>query len=288
MTSQEAACGYLGRGWAPIPLAPKSKNPPHGFDLRNRLARQMTEPELVEAWKDCPDAGVGLVMGAPSGNLIAVDVDPRHGGDTSLKGLPLPPTFTTETGGGGWHYLYVAKETLPKKIGAFSGIDLIGQGGYVVAPPSIHPSGKAYKIAIDANVAPAPDWIVEACKAPAEVCGSIAATSEVSRLVEGTRNSELFSAACGFARGNCFYCGNRRCQSTTAGHLSKRIEALNRKACIPPLPKEEVWRIAENAYRFVKGKDRPGAAHIKTQDTTEDLKAVSLYTTSLPNGLLLT
>ena len=78
MTNLEAAIQYHGRGWAPIPLAPRAKRPLSGFDLRSRLACRMSAGELQAVWDRWPDSGVGLVMGAPSGNLIAVDVDPRN------------------------------------------------------------------------------------------------------------------------------------------------------------------------------------------------------------------
>lgn len=266
MERLEAALGYLKRGWAPIPLAPRSKVPPRGFKLRNYFKSPMAESELAAVWKTWPDAGVGIVMGAASKNLIAVDIDPRNASletiRRTLHQLGIPPTFTTFTGGGGWHYLYRASALLPKKIGAYNGIDLIGQGGYVVMPPSIHLSGKPYEILYDIDIAPAPDWVEnkmgEAMSAPnrtiiSEITGDIK---------EGERNNTLFHAACGFARGDCFYCGNRRCRLGTPEHLFKRAMGFNKKRMDPPLSAEEVWGISKNAMRYALADNLRGAATI--------------------------
>ena len=73
----------------------------------------------------------------------------------------LPPTLLSSTGNGR-HYWFVTHDPIPcstAKIGA--GIDVKADGGYVAAPPSIHPNGKIYRW-IDASIVPthAPDWLL--------------------------------------------------------------------------------------------------------------------------------
>ena len=105
---------------------------------------------------------VGIPTGAISG-IDALDVDPRHGGDQSIADLQrkhgrLPVTLTSRTGGGGWHVFF--KGDLPNSAGALgAGIDMRGDGGYVVAPPSLHVSGRRYEWRSQAPIAPLPDWI---------------------------------------------------------------------------------------------------------------------------------
>ncbi len=80
-------------------------------------------------------------------------MDPRHGGDESLEALTarlakLPDTPMVLTGGGGWHYYFKHPGPgvhVPNSIGQLGpGLDVRGDGGYVVAPPSIHSSGRNY------------------------------------------------------------------------------------------------------------------------------------------------
>ena len=71
-----------------------------------------------------------------------VDIDPRNGGH--LDRALMAPTATVATGGGGWHLHYQhpgGTEPRPK-LSDHPGVDLKGDGGYVVAPPSIHPRNR--------------------------------------------------------------------------------------------------------------------------------------------------
>jgi len=86
----------------------------------------------------------------PAG-LIVVDVDPRAGGHDELAHLlnrhgPLPATWTTETGSGGWHLWFSAGNLTAIRIQLARGIDLKTHNkGYLVAPPSVHPNGTRYR-----------------------------------------------------------------------------------------------------------------------------------------------
>ena len=106
--------------------------------------------------------GVGIVLDDP---LVVLDFDPRNGGD--WNDYDLPPTVVCHTGGGGRHYYYklpAGVKSQTKKL--YPGVDLKGAGGYVVAPPSIHPSGERYVWEVFASpweidIAEAPVWVVE-------------------------------------------------------------------------------------------------------------------------------
>lgn len=80
-----------------------------------------------------------------------LDVDGDDGAD-SLHDLeqrykPLPRTRSVKTGGGGMHYYFAARVRVPNSAGRLGpGLDVRGEGGYVVAPPSVHPeTGRAYE-----------------------------------------------------------------------------------------------------------------------------------------------
>ena len=146
MDTERAALAYLARKWAVVPLAPQDKRPLVRWQA---FQREPPSADEVRAWyRRWPDAGVAIVTGAVSG-LLVVDVDARHGGERSLETLegihgPLPRTMEVVTGGGGRHiYFEHPGGVVPNMVGLARGIDLRGDGGIVVAPPSLHPSGRA-------------------------------------------------------------------------------------------------------------------------------------------------
>jgi len=99
-------------------------------------------------WRRWPDANVGIVTGAVSG-LVVLDLDPRHGGGESLAALEaehgaLPRTVESLTGGGGQHFYFRHPGTSVPSRPIAPGLDLKGDGGLVVSPPSGHVSGRAY------------------------------------------------------------------------------------------------------------------------------------------------
>lgn len=217
-----AALAYAGAGWPVLPVAVHGKHP---------LARHGVHDASVDGtqirrwWRRWPDAGVGIATGARSG-LAIVDVDVKAGGRASLVGLragrPLPFTLQAYTGGGGVHLYYCQPAglrvpntvgRLPNIDGPLPGIDLRGDGGYVVAPPSVHASGRRYRWASRQPDAPAPlpHWLwpsppppapaFHACAprpegaSPYGMAALDAETEAVRRLVEGQRNDGLNRAA---------------------------------------------------------------------------------------------
>lgn len=127
-----------------------------------------TEPSIIRGWwRANPEANIGLAIGAV--DMVVVDVDPRNGGDRTLNQLEqefgdLPPTHTVNTGGGGLHYYYKLPEGEKFSCAiAGQGIELKTRGGYVVAPPSMHFSGKRYEVELAAvdTVSDAPRWVLD-------------------------------------------------------------------------------------------------------------------------------
>jgi len=142
------ALQYVARRWRVFPLVPRTKRPA----TQHGVADATTDAEILRAWwSRSPAAGVAIATGACSG-LVVLDVDPRSGGDESLIELeerfgPLPETAISLTGGGGTHYLFAHPGIhVPNRtaLGGLTGLDLKGDGGYVCAPPSLHPNGRVY------------------------------------------------------------------------------------------------------------------------------------------------
>jgi putative DNA primase/helicase len=163
-----AALAYAGRGWPVFPL--------HSI-LGGRCSCRRACPHPAKhpiARHGLHDATTdeGVATGALSG-LVVIDIDPAKGGTESLTLLQflmgsLPETLTARTGGGGVHLVYVhpgfelrnTAGRLPGVAEPLPGLDLRGDGGYVVAAPSRHRSGATYTwIDPDVPVALAPTWL---------------------------------------------------------------------------------------------------------------------------------
>ncbi len=117
----------------------------------NGLKNATTDANIiVEWWREWPDANVGVVTGAESG-IVVIDIDTRHDGDKSLDALEaehgtLPATVTACTAGGGFHFVFKHPgDTIRNRSNVRPGIDVRGDGGYIVAPPSNHASGDVYR-----------------------------------------------------------------------------------------------------------------------------------------------
>ncbi len=145
---KEAALYYASIGWPVFPVRPGGKEPL----VKGGYKAATTDTKKLEKWWErWPDANIGFPPGMAG--LVVVDVDPRNGGDKTLErliarcGNDFPNTVKSDTGGGGIHLFYraegpargISKSTLGP------GIDVIGTGGYVVLPPSVHPSGQVYR-----------------------------------------------------------------------------------------------------------------------------------------------
>lgn len=165
--------------------------------------------KIREWWTKFPNANVGIVTGKKS-NLVVMDVDPRNGGDDSFKEIektlgPMPETVEVLTGGDGRHLLfdYPSNVTIRSKNGWKPGIDIKADGGFIVAPPSIHISGKSYFFENDhhlndVEIASLPHNLVNAVMSHEEVCRFPSSSTRTSStgIPIGARNSSLFSLGC--------------------------------------------------------------------------------------------
>lgn len=112
----------------------------------------MKDTRQVTEWFAGTRHNIGIATGEVS-NLIVLDIDPRHGGDATLACFErlqgkLPPTVRFKTGGGGQHILFRHPGGyIPNSAGKVGpGVDVRGDGGYIVAPPSEHISGGRYEV----------------------------------------------------------------------------------------------------------------------------------------------
>lgn len=233
------ALQYAQRGLAVFPVKEKDKTPL----TKNGCKDAIKDAETIQRWwSQIPHANIGIATGEPSG-LWVLDIDGEEGED-SLKALEaahgaLPHTMEAHTGGGGRHLYFALPQGL--EISNSAGkvgfkIDVRGNGGYVVAPPSIHKSGRKYAWSVDSadNMAMAPEWllkmIVLAAK-PSEFCQTDF-LNELGDIPEGRRNDTLTRLT------------GKLLSHGLGGRLVLWIMiAINKGYCVPPLHASELFKI---------------------------------------------
>lgn len=143
------ALAYADHGWPVFPLRGKTPARPRRDGGRG-FHDASTDPEVVAAmWASYPGANIGIRTGEQSG-LAVLDVDPPAGVETLTRIEAerdiAPGTLMQQTGSGGLHLLYRWQPGLGVGSAVWgTGLDLRGEGGYIVAPPSIHPdTGQPY------------------------------------------------------------------------------------------------------------------------------------------------
>jgi hypothetical protein len=222
-STREAALEYAGRGWSVLPT--RKKRPL----TRRGVNDATTDASVIERWFTAwPDAGVAIATG---NGVMALDVDPRHGGHGTLAMLQeehgeLPVTATVATGGGGVHY-YFAGDGPGWTIGP--GLEIKGRGQYVVAPPSLHSSGTRYAWERDEPLAELPAWTYSVRQAPKVEWNG-------ERIEKGRRNTTLFSLVCGI-----------RHRTPSEGALLAWARAINQDFCAPPLSDRDVAKLVRSA-----------------------------------------
>jgi hypothetical protein len=127
-----------------------------------------TERAQIDSWwSRWADANVGIRTGVES-RLVVIDVDPDHGGNASLERLTaehgaLPLGRAVRTGSDGRHLYFrhpggLVRNDAGRRLGP--GLDIRGDGGYVIAPPSRHRTGAFYVVAARGGEIPElPEWI---------------------------------------------------------------------------------------------------------------------------------
>jgi len=146
------ALQYLSKSKSVIPVG-KDKTPL--VEWKQFTQRLATEDEVRGWWTKYPEANIGIITGKIS-NITVVDIDKKSGGLETLKTLDLPDTLISQTGGGGMHYFYQYQEGMNNRAGVYQGVDIRGEGGYVVVAPSLHVSGERYKWISTTMIAPFP------------------------------------------------------------------------------------------------------------------------------------
>ena len=276
-----AALEYAAAGFQVFPLETKGKKPitANGFKNATTDAEQ-----LRRWWASHPAANIGIACGAACGrNLTVVDLDikPDKNGlrelfDWQKDHGELPKTLTVKTGGGGYHYYYFTDKPYKNGtdiLGAGSGIDVRDAGGYVVAPPSVHESGKRYEWAdgFDVSKIAAGGAVLEKLLTERET--SNASSDRAAPVSRSSRSADIkpisgditdrITAKLGltFSEGGRNDSIHRLASSLQArgyedGAILELCERVNSERCTPPLPEKEVQMAVASALKSI-GKGIP-------------------------------
>lgn len=204
------------------------------------------DPAIVcQWWSRWPEANIGIATGSSSG-LIVVDIDPRHGGtdswDSFVADHQLTDSLSVATGGGGRHiYFQSSGKRIPNKAGLLPGVDIRGEGGYVVAPSSVHASGQVYEWEQDLDLSciqPIPlvlEEVIVNGKKP-KPC--------TQGIPNGKRNTTLTSVA-----------GLLRRQGLDENGIKTALSSLNGTICTTRVDLSEINQIAKSISRYESGRE---------------------------------
>ena len=270
MTLGEAALWYAQSGFRVFPLVHKGKRP----ITKNGFKNATSDPQTVrEWWRMYPDANIGFVTG---NGLMVVDVD-MHGKDGKQsikqwedKNGPLPMnTWLSKTGGGGAHAFFKVNQKIGNKKDVLPGVDIRGDGGYIVAPPSIHESGNLYEWIQEPKGDPAmaPDSLIRLCTW--DHSGSRTEEQQIGDIIpEGNRTDYLFKRACSMQE-----------KGYTDEAIRAAISAENMARCSPPLTDKELEREVLGALkRYQKGKRYPTVCDNGQARTLKEFKPIKSVT----------
>jgi hypothetical protein len=244
----DAALHYAALGYAVVPLVRGGKRPHKMLPAEGGVHWASTDPQTVVAWwLDDPAANIGIATGSRS-QLAVVDLDVKAGADgpgnfyrllsdgggRGIRGQevrslewPDPPYVTTPSGGVHLWLRAPAGYVVPERPGILRGVDVKGDGGLVVAPPSAglrvpapHPgdqtSGEpvpipyAWASGCPCTAPAAPSWLHQwLITAPPAAGGSVGVgdgdTPDVEEAKragfrEGSRNVNFYRLACSLYR----------------------------------------------------------------------------------------
>ena len=156
-----SALSLAERGLFIFPLLARDKRPATGHGLKDATR----DPALIRGWwAENPEFNIGVATGAAS-RIFVVDVDDAEAELRKLETAngTLPATVESITAKGRHLFFRWPKFKIRNSVGKLApGIDIRGEGGYVVGPPSIHPSGRRYHWSVDSakRTAEAPDWLL--------------------------------------------------------------------------------------------------------------------------------
>lgn len=263
------AIEYAKMGLAVFPLKERNKVPLTANGFKDATTDQII---IKKWWEMYPNANIGIATGQTSGiAVIDLDEDEDRGisGYETLnkwfndEGCKFPDTWRAITGGGGYHIIFKTDRAIKSRVNVMDGIDIRADGGYIVAPPSIHPNGTLYEWEDAPNETPLvslkDDEDIEYFFDTIQVRGAESKVLEVPQVIEqGGRNDMLYRLACSL-----------QAKGLTDQTITDAVMAENKAKCNPPLSDREVKTLIKSALTKEKGKTTVNEAATPTPTNTQ-------------------
>ena len=235
MTPFQAALPLAEAGFHLMPLKPRSKEP--ALTSWKKWQTEPTPPKLIEFWEDrYPGCNWAVICGEASG-LAVIDADSPQAEAWRQGAVVFSGVSVRTSHGSHWWHGY-PKDGLRSTNLRLKGRNIEGdvkaEGGYVVAPQSVHPDGTVYAM----DVADGADW---RSLPPLKFKDSASAGIELPRPAqmelfhEGERDNGLAS-----------YAGSLYASGFGYEDVLSMLRERNLTCCIPPLPDRDVLRIASS------------------------------------------
>lgn len=265
----DAALAYASMGWAVLPTSKKTKRP---LISGGSLSATTDADTIKRWWEEFPSANIGIATGKISG-IWVVDIDIKDGknGAKSIAS-EYEDTYTIErdqlkqkTTSGGVHLVFECPDDyeIRNKTGVLEGVDIRGEGGYIIAAPSamyVDNEWKEYQWnSLENKVYKAPEWALDLSKrrgGETNSSGQLDVLRVVSGLDQTTRDTGLFKFACLL----------RQRDIPIDLALAFVSEAANR--CSPPFEQAVAQEKVEQAYRYNTGKQSEREQNKKKQLTS--------------------
>ena len=300
---KDQALQYARLGLAVFPIRPRSKQPltPHGFKDASK------EPQQIEEWwNKWPAANIGIATGQVSDGLVVIDldVDKDKGIDgrvtlrewEAVHGKLPDETWLAITGRGGYHYFYRDTATVKNRAGLYEGIDIRGDGGYIVAPPSIHPNGHVYEWEQDPMLYPLAEanGLVYEFLSPVPESWYKQPLEMPDQIPDGERTNAMVKLVC-----------SQQAKGLSDEAIRAAVRAENAAKCVPPLTDQELEKeVFPALMRYEKGtapyqgkdfskrsnwnvqppKVKPGPVKLVSIDQVEEKEPEWLITDYMPKG----
>lgn len=234
----DAALLYLQKGWSIVPCIGKKPAIAWG----EFTTRPPTEAEVRAWWKRWPTANIALITGKVSG-VVAVDVDAYKGGKPEPIFEGNPTQLISRTGGGGFHLVYgYPGQHVPNRVIKDLAVDVRGDGGYIILPPSSHASGRQYEWVRSGEAGAAPEWLTSDRRA--EVPGQTGGALPERWLAEALAGGEEGGRNDTCARIAGYFAGKGIPPDVAIAVL----QSWNAKNS-PPLAQSEIQTTVESTYK---------------------------------------
>jgi hypothetical protein len=239
MSTSEAGVGFRARarelydlGFSVIPV---NRDKVAEIEWKPYQSARASKEEMDRWIVDYPDCNIGVVTGRVSG-IIVLDTDSNEA-DVMVRALCIPPGTPTVRTAKGHHYYFKYPTGFPvnNRVGVLPGVDIRTDGGYVVAPGSVHASGHVYEWEIapsPSGYPPIPDRLLEAINRKSASPSNV---NSCGKILRGARNDGLYRA------------GRRiHDKDLSPEAISAALLAENAARCEPPLPEHEVLAISRH------------------------------------------